>query len=73
MALPWREHPSWSIVERSEAEDVVGDVVEDGGAVLDTPGLRGVGLHDAGDGLERAFADLDALAAACRFAGVIHQ
>ncbi|OLB64333.1 MAG: ribosome small subunit-dependent GTPase A [Actinobacteria bacterium 13_2_20CM_2_72_6] len=53
-----------------------------GGAVLDTPGLRGVGLHaadgstDAGaaaDGLDQAFADIDALAAACRFDDCRHE
>src|SRR5947209_5222400 len=45
----------------------------DGGAVLDTPGLRGVGLHDAADGLEQAFSDIDALAAACRFGDCRHE
>jgi ribosome biogenesis GTPase len=44
----------------------------DGGAVLDTPGLRGVGLQAAADGLEQAFADIDALAEACRFRDCRH-
>jgi len=45
-----------------------------GGAVLDTPGLRGVGLHDdAADGLEQVFADIDELAAACRFRDCQHE
>jgi ribosome biogenesis GTPase len=35
-----------------------------GGLVLDTPGLRGVGLHDGTDGLDQAFADIAALPAA---------
>jgi ribosome biogenesis GTPase len=43
-----------------------------GGAVLDTPGLRAVGLLDAGDGVDRAFADIAALASACRFADCAH-
>ncbi|HEU5109626.1 MAG TPA: ribosome small subunit-dependent GTPase A, partial [Micromonosporaceae bacterium] len=43
-----------------------------GGAVLDTPGLRAVGLLDADDGLGQAFADVEALAAACRFADCGH-
>jgi len=38
-----------------------------GGAVVDTPGLRGVGLVDAEEGLARTFADVEALASACRF------
>lgn len=43
-----------------------------GGAVLDTPGLRGVGLYDAADGIDQTFADIDALAAGCRFADCGH-
>ena len=34
----------------------------DGGLVLDTPGMRELGLWDADAGLERSFADIDALA-----------
>ncbi len=37
-----------------------------GGAVIDTPGLRGVGLSDT-TGLGSAFADVTALASLCRF------
>ncbi|MGH3646023.1 MAG: ribosome small subunit-dependent GTPase A [Micromonosporaceae bacterium] len=43
-----------------------------GGAVLDTPGLRSVGLFDTGAGLDAAFADIEALAAGCRFADCAH-
>jgi ribosome biogenesis GTPase len=43
-----------------------------GGAVLDTPGLRAVGLLDADEGLGQAFADVEELAAACRFADCRH-
>src|SRR5262249_4829597 len=38
-----------------------------GGAVLDTPGVRQVGLFDSTTGLSRAFADIAELASACRF------
>jgi ribosome biogenesis GTPase / thiamine phosphate phosphatase len=38
-----------------------------GGAVIDTPGIRGVGLLDTADGLDQAFADVTALAERCRF------
>jgi ribosome biogenesis GTPase / thiamine phosphate phosphatase len=44
-----------------------------GGAVLDTPGLRAVGLLDAEDGLDRAFADVTELVAQCRFADCAHR
>jgi len=44
-----------------------------GGAVLDTPGLRGVGLFDTVAGLDRAFADIETLARACRFDDCTHD
>jgi ribosome biogenesis GTPase / thiamine phosphate phosphatase len=39
----------------------------DGGLVLDTPGLRGVGLQEDLGGLDLVFADIDELAAQCRY------
>jgi ribosome biogenesis GTPase / thiamine phosphate phosphatase len=42
------------------------------GAVLDTPGIRGVGLLDTEQGLDRAFADIAELAAHCRFGDCRH-
>jgi ribosome biogenesis GTPase len=45
-----------------------------GGALLvDTPGLREVQLWEAGDGIQEAFADVDELAAGCRFSDCAHQ
>ncbi len=44
----------------------------DGGLVLDTPGMRELGLWDADAGLERSFADIDALASTCRFSDCGH-
>ncbi|MCA1719765.1 MAG: ribosome small subunit-dependent GTPase A [Actinobacteria bacterium] len=41
--------------------------------IVDTPGLRGVALHGAEDGLARAFAELEELASACRFADCGHD
>ncbi|MGW4806670.1 ribosome small subunit-dependent GTPase A [Kitasatospora sp. NPDC004272] len=43
-----------------------------GGVLLDTPGLRGVGLHDADEGLDQAFAEITELARHCRFADCAH-
>jgi ribosome biogenesis GTPase / thiamine phosphate phosphatase len=43
-----------------------------GGAVIDTPGLRGVGLIDADTGIAQTFADVEALAAECRFRDCSH-
>ncbi|MFG2227405.1 hypothetical protein [Streptomyces sp. NPDC048644] len=39
-----------------------------GGVLLGTPGLRAVGLHDAGDGPDHTFAEIQQLARTCRFA-----
>jgi ribosome biogenesis GTPase len=44
-----------------------------GGAVLDTPGLRGVGLRDGAEGLDQAFADVAALAEECAFRDCAHS
>lgn len=44
-----------------------------GGAVLDTPGIRAVGLLDAEGGLDQAFADMADLSATCRFADCGHN
>src|SRR4029079_10855211 len=46
--------------------------VPGGGCVLDTPGIRAVGLFDGVTGLERTFSDIDELARACRFADCAH-
>lgn len=43
-----------------------------GGAIIDTPGLRGVGLFDAGGGLAGAFGDIEELAGYCRFNDCSH-
>lgn len=48
-------------------------VLPSGGVLIDTPGLRGVGLWLTGDGLERAFADVEALVASCRFSDCAHE
>jgi ribosome biogenesis GTPase / thiamine phosphate phosphatase len=46
--------------------------VPGGGAVLDTPGVRVVGMFDATAGLARAFDDIARLAQRCRFIGCRH-
>ena len=45
-----------------------------GGAVLiDTPGLRGLQIWDADEGIERAFPEVDELVRDCRFADCEHR
>ncbi|MFB7636071.1 ribosome small subunit-dependent GTPase A [Streptomyces sp. NPDC056149] len=48
-------------------------VLPAGGALIDTPGLRGVGMWDAEAGLARAFADVEELAGRCRFHDCAHE
>ncbi|MFF3274585.1 ribosome small subunit-dependent GTPase A [Streptomyces chrestomyceticus] len=47
-------------------------VLPGGGVLIDTPGLRGVGMWDADTGLARAFSDVEELAADCRFHDCAH-
>ncbi len=44
-----------------------------GGAIIDTPGLRGVGLQSAEQGLAATFPDVEASAEQCRFRDCSHQ
>ncbi len=48
-------------------------VLPSGGVLVDTPGLRAVALWDADDGFEEAFADVEQLAARCKFADCRHR
>jgi len=38
-----------------------------GGLIIDTPGLRAVGMWDSAEGIDAAFSDIAALAEGCRF------
>lgn len=51
-----------------------GQIVElaDGALLIDTPGIRGVGLWSSDDGMERAFADLGPFVQQCRFDDCTH-
>jgi ribosome biogenesis GTPase len=44
-----------------------------GGVLIDTPGLRGVGLWDAGSGVGQVFAEIEELAGGCRFHDCAHE
>lgn len=48
-------------------------VVTSGGLIIDTPGIRRIGLYDAEEGLAQAYADLEEFAADCRFSDCVHQ
>lgn len=47
-------------------------VLPGGGIVIDTPGLRGIGLQESGDGLAAAFPDITSLAERCKFSDCAH-
>ena len=44
-----------------------------GGMVIDTPGMRELGMWDAGDGINQSFADIEKLAQCCRFRDCTHS
>lgn len=44
-----------------------------GGLLIDTPGLRELGLWDADEGISEVFGDIEELAAACRFSDCKHD
>lgn len=44
----------------------------DGGFIVDMPGVRGLGLWDAEQGIENAFSDIEELAEQCRFRDCSH-
>ncbi|MFG2575151.1 ribosome small subunit-dependent GTPase A [Streptomyces sp. NPDC048481] len=47
--------------------------VPGGGVLIDTPGLRGVGLWDAGQGVGRVFSEIEEFARGCRFHDCAHD
>ena len=44
-----------------------------GGLIIDTPGLRELQLWEGGEGVQNTFADVEELAAGCRFDDCTHQ
>lgn len=44
-----------------------------GAFVIDTPGMRELGMWDSGGGIDTAFADIEALARACRYSDCTHN
>ncbi|WP_181808913.1 ribosome small subunit-dependent GTPase A [Streptomyces shenzhenensis] len=48
-------------------------VLPGGGVLIDTPGLRGVGLFDAETGVGQVFAEIEELAEDCRFSDCGHE
>lgn len=47
-------------------------VLENGGVIIDNPGMRELQLWDAGEGIAGTFGDIEALAAQCKFSDCQH-
>jgi ribosome biogenesis GTPase len=47
--------------------------LSNGALLIDTPGVRAVGLVDADEGIADAFADVEALSVSCRFRDCAHE
>jgi ribosome biogenesis GTPase len=47
--------------------------LDNGGLLIDMPGMRELGILSAGEGLDDSFADIKALASRCRFADCSHN
>jgi ribosome biogenesis GTPase len=47
-------------------------LLPNGGVLIDTPGLRGIGMFDSAEGLNQVFAEIEALVAECRFGDCGH-
>jgi ribosome biogenesis GTPase len=48
-------------------------ILDNGGIIIDNPGMREVGLTDVGEGIELTFDDINKLAADCKFKDCTHE
>ena len=46
--------------------------LQNGAFVIDTPGMRELGMWDSGDGIDTAFADIEELSHACKYVDCTH-
>lgn len=73
-------HPVQLVAEVREGDrrgrhtTTAGQIIEldNGALIIDTPGIRGVGLWSADNGFEKAFADLEPFVQKCRFDDCTH-
>lgn len=47
-------------------------ILQNGAFVIDTPGMRELGMWDSGNGIDTAFADIEELSRACKYADCTH-
>ena len=48
-------------------------LLQSGGVLIDTPGMRELQIHDCADGVEQAFSDVQSLVDRCRFSDCKHN
>jgi ribosome biogenesis GTPase len=48
-------------------------VLEDGGLLIDNPGLREIGMIDSAAGIDSVFSEISGIAGKCRFSNCTHQ
>lgn len=48
-------------------------MLDNGAFVVDTPGMRELGMWDSGNGIEAAFSDIEELAEMCRYSNCTHM
>jgi ribosome biogenesis GTPase len=48
-------------------------VLENGGIIIDNPGMRELQLWDAGEGLQNTFQDIEEFAVQCKFSDCQHE
>ena len=48
-------------------------VLKNGAAVIDTPGMREIGMAETGEGIDNTFADIVELEGRCRFRNCRHE
>lgn len=64
------ENPDSKLIEVSSRELTL---LPSGGMVIDTPGMRELGMWDAGDGINQTFSDIEKLAQKCCFRDCTHS
>lgn len=71
--MPTLEIRAWDAKGRHTTTERELVKLPNGTLVIDTPGLREIGMWEADDGIADAFADVEALFASCRFSDCRHE
>jgi ribosome biogenesis GTPase len=71
--LPTREVRDWDSRGRHASKSRQLVMLPGGGVIIDTPGMRELQLWETGQAIEGTFADIEALAANCRFRDCRHR